>query len=157
MSAVGVRLGVGTRLRYDGETVEVVEVTAAASGMEVVLADGQHRLLRLSVRELLLSDRAQVIADGPGPQATDNELAAAVLLGQMTEPQRKQLRVRAEHVREVLTGYRAGSAELGRPGEPRDEFDPGRPLEVRYAAKATELGVGVRTLKRWGSAIPAAR
>jgi len=58
---------------------------------------------------------------------------------------------RAGHVREVLTGYRSGTAELARPGEPRAQFAPGLPLEVRYAAKAAELGAGVRTVKRWVS------
>jgi hypothetical protein len=43
--------------------------------MAVVLVDGRHRLLRLPVRQLLLSDRAQVLPDGHGPQATDDEAA----------------------------------------------------------------------------------
>ncbi len=103
MSGVGVRVGLGTRFRYDGETVEVVEVTASPSGMEVVLVDGRHRLLRLSVRELLLSDRAQVLPDGHGPQATDDEAAAAIVLGQLTEPQRQQVLARG--------GARAGGAD----------------------------------------------
>ncbi len=51
----------------------------------------------------------------------------------------------------MLTGYRSGNAALVRPGEPRNAFDPGLPLEVRYAAKAQELGMGVRTLKRWAA------
>ncbi|MEU4233220.1 hypothetical protein AB0F17_53790 [Nonomuraea sp. NPDC026600] len=56
---------------------------------------------------------------------------------------------RAEHVREVRTGYKSGSAELAGPAEPRPEYDPGLPLMARYEAKAAELGVTVRTICRW--------
>src|SRR5262249_53723037 len=56
---------------------------------------------------------------------------------------------RAAHVREVLTGYRSGSAEHALVGEPRAAFSPGTALMDRYAAKAAELGVGVTTLRRW--------
>ena len=66
-----------------------------------------------------------------------------------TEPDRIQLLERAAHVREVLTGYRSGSAQLSVPGKPRAEYDPAVPLTRRYAAKAEELGIGVRTLRRW--------
>jgi hypothetical protein len=34
MSRAGVRVGVGTRFRYDGETVEVIEVAVTATGNE---------------------------------------------------------------------------------------------------------------------------
>jgi hypothetical protein len=37
MSGAGTRLGVGTRFRLDGETVEVVEFASLATGMEVIL------------------------------------------------------------------------------------------------------------------------
>ena len=55
---------------------------------------------------------------------------------------------RAEHVREVLTGYRSGHSELAQPGEPRPEFDLQLPMEARYAAKSAELAVTDRTIKR---------
>lgn len=32
MSRAGARVGVGTRFRYDGETVEVIEVAITATG-----------------------------------------------------------------------------------------------------------------------------
>jgi len=51
----------------------------------------------------------------------------------------------------VLTGYRSGRSERRGAAEPRAEYDPGLPLEARYAAKAAELGAGVRTVKRWVS------
>lgn len=149
MSTAGVRIGVGSRFRYDGETVVVTQLVSTAAGGEVVLADGRGRVLRMSLKELLFSERARVIPDGPGPGSTDEETPAAVLLDQLTEAQRREMLRRAEHVREVLSGYRSGSAELARLGEPRTEFDPSLPLEARYTAKAAELGIGVRTLKRW--------
>ena len=39
MSSAGVRVGVGTRFRFDGETVEVIEMAITAAGNEAVLKD----------------------------------------------------------------------------------------------------------------------
>ena len=52
-------------------------------------------------------------------------------------------------MREVLTGYRSGSAVLALPDEPRPEYCTDVPLLQRYASKAQELGVGSRTIQRW--------
>ena len=128
---------------------DVVAATERFEGGEVVLADGRGRLLRMSVKELLFSDRARVIDDGSGPGSADDDTPAAVVLDQLTDDQRQEVLQRAEHMREVLTGYRSGSAELAQPGKPRAAFDPGLQLESRYAAKAAELGISARTLKRW--------
>lgn len=49
----------------------------------MVLKDGRGRLLRLAVKELLLSERARVIPDGPGPLSDDPQETAAVVLGQL--------------------------------------------------------------------------
>ncbi|MFD8064213.1 transposase [Streptomyces cyaneofuscatus] len=149
MNRAGARVGIGTRFRYDGETLEVVEMAATTAGNEVVLKDGQGRFLRLSLRELLFSDRAVVIPDQPGPSGDDDQELAAVILDQLQEDERQQVRERAEHVREVLTGFRSGNPELARAGEPRPGFAPGGPMEPKYAAKAEELGVHVRTVKEW--------
>ncbi|WNI24933.1 helix-turn-helix domain-containing protein [Streptomyces sp. ITFR-16] len=149
MSRAAVRVGVGTRFSYDGEVVEVVEFAATQAGGEVVLKDGRGRLLRLAVKELLLSDRARIISDGPGPASDDPQETAAVVLGQLNDAEREQVLERAAHVREVLTGFRSGSDELPAAGEPHAAYAPGEPMESRYAAKAAELGVAVRTVKRW--------
>ncbi|MFE1733688.1 helix-turn-helix domain-containing protein [Streptomyces bacillaris] len=149
MSGAGARVGVGTRFRYDGETVEVVEIAATAAGNEVVLKDGQGLLRRLALRELLLSDRARLIPEGTGPTADDVEQIASVVLSQLDGGERRRVLERAEHVREVLTGFRSGSAELARAGEPRAAFADGVPLAAKYAAKAAELGVGARSVRRW--------
>ncbi|MFG2453702.1 hypothetical protein ACGFSG_30520 [Streptomyces sp. NPDC048512] len=78
MNRAAARVGVGTRFRYDGETVEVVEMAATTAGHEVVLKDGQGRLLRLSLKELLFSERAAITPDGPGPSADDEGEIACV-------------------------------------------------------------------------------
>ncbi|MEU9403194.1 transposase [Streptomyces sp. NPDC048242] len=152
MSGAGTRLGVGTRFRLDGETVEVVEFAILATGMEVILKDARDRLVRMSVRELLTSDRAEVIPEDRGPAADDEGDLVSVVLARLTKEERKDVLERADHVRETLTGYRSGSEELARPGEPRPEYAPGLSLGKRYAAKASELGVTVRSVERWARA-----
>lgn len=151
MTGAGTRLGVGTRLRLDCETVEVVEFVSLATGMEVILKDVRDRLVRMSVRELLTSQRAQMIPTGPGPSADEGDLAA-VVLARLSKDERKDVLERAEHVREMLTGYRSGAEELARQGEPRPEYAPGLSMGQRYAAKASELGVTKRTVERWAQA-----
>jgi hypothetical protein len=84
VTSAGVRVGVGTRFRYDGETVEVIEMAITATGNEVVLKDHHGRLMRLAAKELLLSDRAQVIPDSPGPSSDDDEDLATVVLAQLS-------------------------------------------------------------------------
>ena len=149
MSGAGARAGVGTRFRYDGEIVEVVEMAATTAGNEVVLKDGRGRLLRLTLKELMFSDRAVLIPEQPGPSADDDAEIASVVLDQLREGERRQVLERAEHVREVLTGFRSGSSALAGEGEPRRDYAPGGPVEPKYAAKALELGVHVRTVKQW--------
>jgi transposase InsO family protein len=149
VSSAGVRVGVGTRFRYDGETVEVIEMAITATGNEVVLKDHHGRVMRLAVKELLLSDRAQVIPDSSGPSSDDDEDLASVVLAQLSNGQRDALLEKAAHIREVLTGYRSGSPEMAEQGEPRPQYAPDRPLYERYADKAGELGVTRRTIQRW--------
>ncbi|MEU7148188.1 helix-turn-helix domain-containing protein [Streptomyces sp. NPDC045456] len=149
MSWAGVRVGVGTRFRYDGETVELIELAITANGNEAVLKNGRGKLLRLAVKELLLSDRVRVIPDAPGPSGDDDEDVAGVVLSQLSKAEQDGLRERAGHVREVLTGYRSGAPELAAEGEPRPGYSPDLPLGERYASKAAELGVTARTVERW--------
>jgi transposase InsO family protein len=70
----------------------------------------------------------------------------------LTESEYAALAERAAHVREVLSGYRSGSVELAAPGEPRPVYDPAVPRMARYQAKAAELGVDERTVRRWVNA-----
>ncbi|PNG23869.1 hypothetical protein [Streptomyces cahuitamycinicus] len=134
MSGAGAKLGVGTHFRLDGETVEVVDFAILATGMEVILKDGRSRLARMSVRELLTSDRAELIHDRTGPSSSDSEDLAAVVLNRLTKHEKKEVLERAEHVREMVTGYRSGSEHLARPDEPRPQYAPTLPLKARYEA-----------------------
>lgn len=148
MGQAGVRVGVGTRFVYDGEPVAVVEMSASAHGNEILVRDGRDRRFRLSLREVLASGRARVIPDGPGPSSDEPRETASVVLGQLTAEAPREARERAADVNEVLSGYRSGSEDLAGPGEPRREYAPGVPLMQRYAAKAAERRVSVRTVKR---------
>jgi hypothetical protein len=107
-------------------------------------ANGQQ-VLRIALRELLRGGRARIIGD----DSDDPVDTASVILGGLSEVDMEAVRTRATHVREVLTGYRSGNAQVADVGEPRAEFNPHRPLMKRYAAKATELGVTVRTIGQW--------
>lgn len=151
MNAESVRLGIGTRLRYDGESVEVVQVEASGAGMQVAVRDGRGRYTRLALRELL-DGRAEPI--GPADERNPGEEGdpVSVVLGQLDETQRVRLAQRCAHVREVLTGFRSGHAQLAGAGEPRSEYAPGVALMARYAAKAAELGIEQRTVERWVAA-----
>lgn len=150
MTGAGVRVGVGTRFLYDGETVEVVEMVSTAAGNEVVVKDATgRRYRRFALKELLACERAQVIPAGPGPASDDDQEVAGVVLAQLTTAEREKLTARAAHVREVLTGYRSGNALIAGPDEPRPQYSDKVALSDRYAAKAAELGVAVRTIERW--------
>ena len=149
MNGAGTRFGVGTRLAVDGEIAQVVEMVATRVGNEVVLKYADGQISRMSQRELLFSGRARVIPDAGGSAADDPYETAGMVLARLTPTERARVAERAAHVEEILTGYRAGSAELVGPGEPRPGYEPTLPLAARYIAKASELGVTTRTLERW--------
>ncbi|MBF6412944.1 Mu transposase C-terminal domain-containing protein [Nocardia cyriacigeorgica] len=156
MRSVGVRVGVGTRFVYDGETVEVVQFDTTSAGAVVTLRmDRGQRLVRIGLRELLDSPSARVIPDSGGPSSRDLDELASVALDALSKSDRALVRERAGHVREVLTGYRSGNVELAAAGEPRHDFDPALPLSRRYSAKADEVGVTTRTVQEWVSAFRA--
>ncbi|MEO3839732.1 TnsA-like heteromeric transposase endonuclease subunit [Streptomyces sp. B22F1] len=149
VNGAGVRVGVGTRLKYDGEVVTVEEMFGSAAGNEVLVRDGPGRRFRLSLREVLASGRAAVIPEGPGPASDDPRETASIVLAQLTDEELDAVRERAAHINEVLYGFRWGSEELPAPGEPRPQYAATVPKLMRYEAKAAELGVSVRTIKRW--------
>lgn len=148
MSSAAVRIGIGTRVAFDGEIFEITEWLPAGGGNEVVLK-GPRSLCRMSVAALLSDRRARLLADTPGPEPDDDvEIASTALLG-LDAAGMALVRERAGHVREVLTGYRSGHEETKQPGEPRAGFDPTLPLAARYLAKSCELGTTQRTVERW--------
>ena len=134
----------GTRLIYDGDLVEVVELDGARA---VVRNHRTARFVTVKLGRLVAGARP---AD-PSP-AADGGPGLAVAWNGLTDAQRAAVSERAGHVREVLTGFRAGHAEAAAAGEPRPQYGPGKPLKARYQAKASELGVGERTVERWAMA-----
>lgn len=145
-----VRFGVGTTFVYDGETVTIVEMTPTGYGNDVRVTDrGGQRCYWLSARELLASGRAHMLSSDEGPHSDDDVEVAGTVLANLTEPQRSEVAEKAAHVREVLTGYRSGTPELKLVGEPRPEYLPEGSVTARRRAKAAELGVHQRTVRRW--------
>ncbi|MGW0394024.1 hypothetical protein ACWDYJ_24685 [Streptomyces sp. NPDC003042] len=112
MNDSAVRVGVGTRLKYDGEVVTAEEMFGSAAGNEVLVRDRTERRFRWSLREVLVSGRATVIAEGPGPASDDPRETASIVLAQLTDEELDAIRERAAHINEVLYGFRSGSAEF---------------------------------------------
>jgi transposase InsO family protein len=138
-----VALHAGARFVFDGELVEVVQL----EGTRVVLRDTQGRWRTLGLAEFLVHAAALPLTKAEA--SARPEVALGPHLAGLTQAQRAELTERADHVREALSGYRSGSAQAARPGEPRADYDPKLPLRDRYQAKAQELGVAVRTVERW--------
>jgi transposase InsO family protein len=144
VSPQALTLAPGTRLIYDGELVEVMEFDGARA---VVRNHRTGGFAAVKPGRLAAGARPADV-----PPAAGGELALAVAWNGLTDAQRTAVSERAGHVREVLTGFRAGHAEAAVAGEPRPQYAPGRPLKARYQAKASELGVGERTVERWAMA-----
>ncbi|MDX1873309.1 Mu transposase C-terminal domain-containing protein [Mycolicibacterium sp. 120266] len=147
-----VSVGVGTRLVYDGEIVEVTELLPSAAGTVVVVRYSRtQRVAQLAVKEIFGGERVRILSGNPGPSADDPIELPAVVLSNLTAPERETVLERAAHLHEMLTGYRSGHPETANADEPRPQYRPDVPLMKRYQSKAAELGVGVRTLRRWTS------
>jgi transposase InsO family protein len=138
--SVRAALSAGTTVLYDGQWWEVAELAPPS-----VLLAAAGALRRVSVSHLLAAEGTRLgEADAP---AWEGILRLAGLDG----TELAGLRERVAHVREACTGYRHGSPELAQQGEPRPEYAPGAGKLQRYRAKAAELGVGVRTVRRWAA------
>lgn len=143
MTSQRIRIEIGSRVARDGEVCEVV----ALEGDQVVAHDRRGRAVRLRMVDLV--DPAvpgqRVLGSGPAELGE----GPGIVLGTVDESVLAEARERAGHVREVLTGFRSGAQELAAPGEPRPEYAPGVGVMQRYTAKAAELGIAVRTLRKW--------
>jgi len=118
----------GARLLYYGDVVEVVEI----DGPRVTLRSDRTRQFSTVLISRLV---AHARSAASGQRAAGEAGSLGVALGGLTGEQRAVLADRAGHVREVLTGYRAGHADAAAPGEPRPEYDTTRPLKARYRAR----------------------
>lgn len=133
-------LAVGSRLRYQGEALTVI----AIEGSHLTLRSQDGRTRAANVRHVLAE--SLVLSSSLADEPQD---ALGPLVANLSDGEGRRLAERVGHVREILTGYRSGSAELARDGEPHPAYRPGRPILDRQQAKAVELGVGVRTVQRW--------
>jgi transposase InsO family protein len=135
-----ITLGTGTSVVHDGELWTVTGLDGGA----VTLRGRTGRSLRVHTATLLAS---------PGTRITgareDLPTAVGPLLGDLTGTEQEKLAGRLGHVRELLTGYASGCDATAAEGEPRPQYDPSLPAGDREAAKAAELGVSARTVRRW--------
>ncbi|WP_432981425.1 hypothetical protein [Dactylosporangium sp. CA-233914] len=141
MGARTLALAPGMTLLMDGEIVEVF----ALEGTRVTLRNERTSAARTVGLTALISAARSLFE----PAASDAPVG--VVLATLTAKQRREVAERAGHVREMLTGFRSGRADRPPPGEPDPRFAQDVPLRQRYASKASELGVGIRTLERWVS------
>lgn len=132
---------------YNGEIHTVTEWLSAANGTDVVLTSAKS-IVRMSVVTLCEGVRARPIPTNDGPNSTDDIDPASVVLASLTKAQAREIQRRCEHIREMITGYRSGSAEVALPDEPRPQYRMTEPLLRRYAAKAEELTMSVRHVRR---------
>ncbi|MCH9736188.1 MAG: Mu transposase C-terminal domain-containing protein [Actinomycetia bacterium] len=148
-----IRLGSSARIVYEGELLEIVEIRTGSGGNVVTtktVGTGEVRAIALS--NILMCGTRNPHNGTCGAGGIDEpEDVSATVLAMLTEDQRSEVRERASHARELLTGYR--TSELS--GDTKDvkpQYDPSLPWMVRYEAKAAELGVDVRTVRRIVSA-----
>lgn len=136
---------VGADLVFDGARYVVTEILDTA----VVLRHSNGSYRRATIAELLLplADGGRARLVDPGVPDDAGELA--ILWSDASQKSREAALQRAGHIREVLTGYQSGESSSARPGEPRPQYAPELKRRSRIKAKATELGVGERTLERW--------
>lgn len=144
------RLGPGTRLCYQGELVEIVEIRTGSGGNIVTVKTvGNEQIRGIELWELLTYRHSNPHDEtSPTDESQSPRDVAATVLAMLSKQERSRVRDRADHIREVLTGYRSGHGETAEPGEPRPQYHPDLPLTSRYRAKAAELGVDLRTVQR---------
>jgi class 3 adenylate cyclase len=107
MSTMGVSapLRIGTRLDHEGSRFEVVEF----AGRRLVLRELATGGVRQVDLAWLLEHPSTRIADSQGEPL---QAAAVVVLADLDGAAQAEVAARAGHVREVLTGYQRGSAEV---------------------------------------------
>jgi len=140
MSGEALRLENGSRFLFEGDPVSVV----AFDGRTVTLRwDRDRRVQSLAVSVVAAHARELAATSGRDGQAQHLAQACA------SDEKRTQAIELAGHLREVLTGFKSGDPAQALPGEPLVHFRREEPLKARYARKAAELGVGLRTVERW--------
>lgn len=139
---------VGAKVKFDGEAHTV----AAWDGPSVTLRSADGAAWRVSTAELFGAKDFRVLEGDartePGEPSGDHH-SAATFPDNAPEEARAQALDRLAHLREAATGYRSSSAEAALPGEPDPRYDPAlTTYHERVVAKARELGVDERTIRR---------
>ncbi|MEV7648192.1 hypothetical protein [Arthrobacter sp. NPDC089319] len=137
----------GSHVSHSGAVWTVVEFI----GTEVLLeADTSKAMARVRVASLLDPAGDFHLLREEGPSDETNESATFDLIaGTLSPNAREEVTRRAADVREVLTGYKSGSADVALSGEPKAEYAPDTGLMARYRAKASELRVSPVTVRSW--------
>jgi hypothetical protein len=106
---------------YDGEMIEVVELYAVHGSPEALVREARSdSVRRIAMSELMFSERSRLLSEeGLGQQEQLAAPTTNLLWSAATENEREEARGRAAHIREVLTGYRSGTALAAAPREPR--------------------------------------
>ncbi|HVX70230.1 MAG TPA: Mu transposase C-terminal domain-containing protein [Mycobacteriales bacterium] len=139
MASLASTLRTGATVRFDGDTHQVVALDGTCATLHG--RSGHRQVIRTS---MLLSDPS--FAAGDGATAVGASSVGALMTN--VEPAiLAEARERAAHLEEVLNG-------LPRPDNPnatvpRPQYEPDRPKRDRVLAKAQELGVNEKTLRRW--------
>lgn len=147
-SSAVVRVGVGTRLVHDGELVEIVEVRAGQTGMDVTLQNQSKQLvLRANLHELLMSEGTRVIADSEGPGSDDDVDVAGEFLRKTCEArQSKVLQSRRDSGRSLSDerGFLLGKEGVdgGFVVSRRTESSLRQPFLVQGLIQCLEVGPG---------------
>lgn len=142
-----IRIGLGTKFSSEGSIWEVIEISTASGG-EVVASNGDQ-VRRMTLSQLLHDSHLRFIPTSAASLEDDHQETAALILGQLSPERLREVRDRSEHVREVTTGYRSGSAEIARTDEPRPQYDPALPP----GSTVRREGAGVGHLRPHGQAV----
>jgi transposase InsO family protein len=141
-----VPLRVGLRVAFDGDQFTIAEIEGRRLMLQRVGPPSASSGRQVDVVALLAHSSFSVLTPEGAATGWARPSGSAAESGDEEE-----VAERYQHVQEVLTGYRLGSAQLALEGEPRREFAPGTSMMSRYRAKAAELGVGASTVRRWVS------
>jgi hypothetical protein len=81
MSQTGVRLGIGTKFTYDGETAEIIEMHTVGGTLEVIAKDLRTQTVRrLGLQELLKPGGVTVLSLPDVTGVTDSPDAVSTVL-----------------------------------------------------------------------------
>ncbi|GAA5513108.1 hypothetical protein Dcar01_01834 [Deinococcus carri] len=125
---------------FDGEVYTVV----GFAGATIRLRSVHDRISIASLSDVVATGDFKILDGEDEGESNDSFVSLDI-----TAEQRQAATTRLAHLREAITGFRSGYAELALPGEPRDEYNPGLVgLTSRMRNKAEELEIGLRTLYR---------